>query len=215
MNLPSENNWNSFWNNNKDSAFTKISWSKKRIIDVLDKYLNPDIEVLDAGCGSGYFSVYFLSKKCKVTALDYSKEALDIAKKLTENRAKYVQGDLLDENFCKKFAGKFDLIFSDGLFEHFKKSDQIKILKNMKLMKSEKGVITTFVPNKFSFWEVIRPIFMPQIKEDPFVLKELLRLNWSCELKSIEFSGLNVFPIKYSPEFLGKYFGMILYCISK
>jgi len=213
--LPTKNNWNSFWDDKKESRFIKTSWSKKRIKLVLNNYLKPGVSVLDAGCGSGYFSNYFLSKKCKNTALDYSDDALKIAKRLTRGQGKFVRGDLLDENFCKKFEGKFDLIFSDGLFEHFKKNDQMKIIKNMKLMKSKNGVIITFVPNRFSFWEVIRPIFMPQIKETPFVLKSLIKLNEDCSLEIIKYGGLNVLPIKYSPEFFGSYFGMILYCIAK
>lgn len=182
---------------------------------VLNRYIKPNMTVLDAGCGSGYFSNYFLTRNCRVTALDYSKEALEIAKKLTGGKANYLQGDLLSKEFCKKYEGKFDLIFSDGLFEHFSRSDQLKIMQNMKLMKSKKGVITTFVPNKFSFWEVIRPIFMPQIEESPFILKDLVSLNEEGGLTVVEKNGLNVLPFKYSLEFAGKIFGMILYVIGK
>lgn len=215
MDLPNKNNWNSFWGDNKTSAFTKISWSKKRIMAVLDRYIKPGMSVLDAGCGSGYFSNFFLTRGCKVTALDYSKEALEIARKLTNGKASYVQGDLLSKEFCEKYKGKFDLIFSDGLFEHFSRSDQLKIMQNMKLMKSKKGVVTTFVPNKFSFWEVIRPIFMPQIEESPFVLKDLVSLNKESSLVVAEKNGLNVLPFKYSPEFFGRHLGMILFTIGK
>ena len=122
---------------------------------------------------------------------------------------------MLDKEFCGKYQGKFDIIFSDGLFEHFEPRQQQKIMDNMNLMKKKSGVITTFVPNKFSFWEVIRPIFMPQIKEDPFTLGGLIKLNKSCKNKVILSGGLNVLPIKISPEFLGKYFGMILYVVAK
>ena len=103
MNLPSEKNWNNFWNNNKQSQFTKISWSKKRIEVVLSKYLKRDFVVLDAGCGSGYFSNMFLKYGCQVYSLDYSQEAIEIAKKLTREKAKYLVGDLLDVDYCKKY----------------------------------------------------------------------------------------------------------------
>lgn len=213
--LPKSNNWDSFWSFNTTSGFTKISWSKIRIMHILDKYVKSDMSVLDAGCGSGFFSKYFLNKKCNVFSLDYSNEALEITKKMTNRKANYINGDLLDENLCKKYEGNFDLIFSDGLFEHFHKSDQMKIINNMKIMKSKNGLIITCVPNKYSFWEVIRPIFMPKIKESPFVLKELIDLNKDLSLKTIEYGGINVFPFKYSPEFFGSNFGMILYCVAE
>lgn len=109
--LPTSNNWDSFWNDKKESRFTKTSWSKKRIKFILNDYLKSGMSVLDAGCGSGYFSNYFLSKKCKNTALDYSDDALKIAKRLTKGKGDFVRGDLLNKKFCKKFESKFDLIF--------------------------------------------------------------------------------------------------------
>jgi len=213
--LPNDTNWDSFWSDNIDSSFTKLSWSKKRIIKILDKYIKKDMVVLDAGCGSGFFSKYFLDRGCEVFALDYSQKALDVARKLTKGKANYISGDLLNQSFCKKYINKFDLVFSDGLFEHFLHRDQIKIMQNFKLMKKKNGLIVTFVPNKFSLWEVIRPIFMPQIKENPFVLGGLYELAKKTDSKIIKSGGLNVLPMNVSPEFIGKYIGMLLYLVSK
>ena len=111
---------------------------------------------------------------------------------------------------------RFDLIFSDGLFEHFSKTDQDKIFKNLISLLSDKGVIVTFVPNKFSPWELIRPFFMPGIKEAPFVLSELVDLNQRNGAEVIGRGGINVFPFALSPDkIIGHLFGMLLFTISK
>ena len=210
--------WNDFWSVKQGGQFqfNKPSWSKRRIINILDKYVDKDMTILDAGCGSGFFSNYFISKGCKVYSLDYSEKALDIARKITQNKAfEYLNRDLLDESLGFEFKNTFDLIFTDGLFEHFSQEEQEKILKAFITMKKKKGLIITFVPNRYSFWAVIRPIFMHGIKEKPFTLGELTSFIEELGQKVIEKGGINVLPVKYSPEFLGDRIGMLVYTVSK
>ena len=113
--------WNNFWSANQDRSFSNPSWSKRRIMKILERYVDADsgMEVLDAGCGSGFFSNYFILKGCRVYSLDYSEEALTLAKRMTNNKSfKYLKRDLLNDNLTSEFKNKFDLIFTDGLFEY-------------------------------------------------------------------------------------------------
>lgn len=214
-NLPQEKNWDYFWKLNTHSRFTQKSWSKIRMMKLLNKIVKPGMSVLDAGSGSGFFSNYFISKGCKAYSLDYSQDALDITKRLTGNKSEaYLKEDLLDPGFGKRYEGTFDIIFSDGLFEHFSPADQGKIIDNFKKVKKSEGIITTFVPNKYSWWEVVRPLVMPGIKEVPFTMKKLETLHGG--MMAVRKGGLNVLPIAFSPDkTLGKNFGMILYIFAK
>lgn len=208
--------WEIFWNAKQNSQFTKISWSKIRIMRILDKYVIKGMTALDAGSGSGFFSNYFVSKGCKAYSLDYSKKALEITKRITRDKSfKYLNRDLLDVNLGSEFKNMFDLIFTDGLFEHFASKKREQIMGNFLAMKRREGIIITFVPNKYSFWRLIKPIFMGRIEEKPFTLKELTLLVRNTGQKIIENSGINVLPIKYSPEILGKDIGMLIYTVSK
>lgn len=207
-------NWNQFWQNNAQSRFTQKSWSKIRIMRLLDEMLKPGMRVLDAGCGSGFFSQYFLSRDCQVYTLDYSEEALEIARRLTQNRSQaYLKENLLDPAFGEKYGRIFDLIFTDGLFEHFSEADQAAMMNNFRKAKKETGLIATFVPNKYSWWEIARPLVMPGIHEIPFTRGKLLRLH--AGMRIVKKGGLNVLPFRLSPEkFLGEKMGMILYCFA-
>lgn len=208
-------NWDQFWTSNTESRFTKKSWSKIRIMALLDEILKPGMKVLDAGCGSGFFSHYFISRECEVYTLDYSDSALLVAKKKTNNQSKaYLKENLLDADFGRRYAGTFDVIFTDGLFEHFTKEDQDKILNNFKASKKATGIITTFVPNKYSWWEIIRPLVMPGIHEEPFTLKQLKTLHNGLEI--LKEGGMNVLPMRFSPDqSLGSALGMIVYCFAR
>ena len=213
-NKPTERNWNRFWEEKSTSQFTKISYSKKRILTILDRYVSPGMTVLDAGCGSGFFSNYFIYMKTHVYSVDYSDQALKIAKGITHGKSTaYIKTDLLDHNFGVNYSNKFDLVFTDGLFEHFSIEDQSLLVENFKKILIKEGMIITFVPNKFSLWELIRPIYMPGIHEVPFTIRKLLELFSTTLI--LEYGGINVLPLPYSPDKkIGQALGMILYCIS-
>lgn len=214
-NLPKEEHWDKFWETNTNSRFTKRSWSKIRIMNLLDKLVKKEMDILDAGSGSGFFSNYFISKGCNVYALDYSEDALEITKRLTDNKAKaYLREDLLDKSFGDRYEKKFDIIFTDGLFEHFVSENQKIIMNNFRKAKKDDGIIATFVPNKYSWWEVVRPVFMPDIKENPFTLSRLKKLHG--DLIIVKKGGINVLPIFLSPDsLLGSKLGMILFIFAK
>lgn len=208
-------NWDRFWKQNTGSRFTKVSWSKVRIMKLLDGFLKPGMSALDAGCGSGFFSDYFLSRGCRVTTLDYSQDALEMAKAKTRGRCEnYLQRNLLDPSFGEECAEKFDIIFTDGLFEHFTEEDQMKIMMNFRKVKKPHGTIVTFVPNKYSWWEIVRPLVMPGIHEEPFTMKRLEKLHDGLDI--VKSGGINVLPIGVSPDrLLGSRCGMLLYCFAR
>ncbi|MBF0479548.1 MAG: class I SAM-dependent methyltransferase [Candidatus Omnitrophica bacterium] len=213
---PQAEDWDHFWSLDQTKRFTQISCSKQRIMTVLDPFIKPGKSVLDAGCGSGFFSQYFADRGAQTVALDYSSEALEIVKRLTQGRVEAWQKDLLSPDFSTSIDRKFDVIFSDGLLEHFSGEEQNRILTNLRSVLKSDGVIVTFVPNQWSPWQIIRPFYMPGIKETPFILSQLDSLHERNGLKVIRSGGVNVLPIKCSPEKLfGKKWGMLLFVIAR
>lgn len=216
VDLPEVKNWDHYWALDETERFTKISWSKRRIMQVIEPYLRRDLKILDAGCGSGFFSKFFIEKGLKTISLDYSPQALDIAQKKTQGKGKVIQADLLSGDLVEKLNDRVDFIFSDGLLEHFPIHDQDQILKNFISILNPRGMIITFVPNRFSPWELIRPFYMPGIEEMPFTFSQLIELNQRHDLKLIASGGINTFPFSFSPDrVIGKNFGMLLYTIAQ
>lgn len=215
LQTPQDTDWDRFWSVEKAPDPAKISWSKRRILQVLERRVEPGKFVLDAGCGSGFFSKYFCDRGMRTTALDFSENALDRAAKVTKGAAKLVRADMVSDPLAEKLFGKVDLIFSDGLLEHFSPEEQDAIMQNFRSVLTDGGLVVTVVPNRWSPWELIRPFFMPGIDEKPFVLEQLLDLNRRNGLAVLESGGINVLPFSVSPEFLGPRFGMLLYTIAK
>lgn len=212
--LLNSGDWNSFWK--QDHVHKKMSWSKKRIIRILKLYLKKSGTVLDAGCGSGFFSKFFCDQNQQTVSLDYSQEALSIAKEMTGGRARLIQADLLKEGMSANIKERFDLIFSDGLFEHFNQGQQARIMNNFSELLKDDGVVITFVPNQWSPWQIIRPFYMPGIKEEPFVLSQLVKIHEKAGLKIIQKGGINTVPFVVSPDrLLGYWLGMILFVVAR
>lgn len=217
LNTPKSSDWDDFWWNNKAPfSYAHASWSKKRIMAVLKPYLQPGKRALDAGCGSGFFTKVFIDNGMKATAVDYSPKAVAITSVLAKDKAVVKQKDLLSPQFSKEFPDKFDLIFSDGLLEHFPRAQQDVIVKNLAAVLNPQGALVTFVPNRWSPWELIRPFYMPGIDEAPFTLGQLVRLNEDNGLSVIKKGGVNTLPFAFSLEgAIAGYFGMLLYTIAK
>jgi SAM-dependent methyltransferase len=216
MNLPQDKDWNRFWNRPASKQFSQISWSKRRILRILEPYSIQGKLALDAGCGSGFFSRYFCDKRMATVAADYSEGALEMAQNVTGGQCRLLKVDFLNERLEAKLKERYDVIFSDGLLEHFPGKDQDKILTNWASVMSDDGVMITFVPNRFSPWELIRPLYMPGIEETPFVLKELVDVHKRNGLTVIEKGGVNTFPFRYSPDqWIGSVFGMLLYVVAR
>ncbi|OGW95773.1 MAG: hypothetical protein A2Z81_09055 [Omnitrophica WOR_2 bacterium GWA2_45_18] len=214
--LPHVNHWNRFWKADATERFTKVSWSKRRILQTIQPFVHQGKRALDAGCGSGFFSRYFCDAGMKTVSLDYSDQALQIAEKATSGQSKLLKKNLLSSDLSKEIEERFDLIFSDGLLEHFSREDQDRIYANFINLLSPGGVIATFVPNRWSPWELIRPFYMPGIEETPFVLSGLIDLHRRHHLSILAQGGLNTFPFAFSPDkLMGSWWGMLLYAIGK
>ncbi len=213
---PQSSDWNKFWKNQKQDQFSHPSWSKRRILKTLKPFLKSGQRVLDAGCGSGFFSKFFCDQGLVTFSLDYADEALAMTRQITEGRAMILKKDLLKTPITEEMLERFDMIFSDGLLEHYTAEEQKRIVENFQSLLNNDGLLVTFVPNRFSPWEIIRPLFMPGIEETPFVLKELIRLNIRGNLTILRQGGINTLPFRFSPDrLLGPYVGMLLYTIAR
>ncbi|HNX75630.1 MAG TPA: class I SAM-dependent methyltransferase [Candidatus Rifleibacterium sp.] len=208
-------NWNRFWQIDHNPG-QKLSWSKRRIINLLKPYVKSGARVIDAGCGSGFFSNHFNKNLMQVLALDYADSALALCRKNCSTQVRVEKFDLLHQSLGEHFGQNFNLVFSDGLLEHFSVKDQLILLRNFAEATTPGGRIINFVPNRFSPWQLIRPLLMPGIEETPFILKNLIRLHHLAGLRVIDAGGINVLPVSFSPEIcLGKCFGMLLYTVSE
>jgi 2-polyprenyl-3-methyl-5-hydroxy-6-metoxy-1,4-benzoquinol methylase len=97
-------------------------------------------KVLDVGCGTGFFANSAAQKGANVLGIDFSEQAIKIAKKkYKKTNLKYKQMDVKD------ISEKYDIIVSIGTLEHM--DEPLKILKLFKKHLNHKGKIIVTSPN--------------------------------------------------------------------
>lgn len=120
--------------------------TKKRLAVVFDELLaNEHIknkQLLDAGCGTGWFSAAAVKRGAKVTSMDLGEKLLnEVAKKCKSER---VVGSILDIPFKKN---TFDYVIVSEVIEHVPDPDRA-LRECYRVLKSH-GVLVLTTPNKF------------------------------------------------------------------
>jgi len=129
--------WDTYWRDFREQPigeFARLTLNEyRRVVSrILD--INALKLVVEAGSGGGVTSIPFMEAKAKSVLIDISAEALKVARNLflafgLEDRAHLVVGDVLHIPVRDSCA---DLVFNQGVLEHFNGDKSVKILKEMK-----------------------------------------------------------------------------------
>ncbi|MFQ5952349.1 MAG: class I SAM-dependent methyltransferase [Candidatus Omnitrophota bacterium] len=160
---------------------------RKKYIDLIKKYLKKGSEqkVLEVGCGSSIDSHLIAEEtKAEVYGIDISEKALKIAKDVSLNFEEKVHLSIGDARKLEFANDAFDLVFSQGLLEHFEKP--VDILKEQIRVLKPGGILIVNVPQKYTAYTVYKHL-----------LSMLGRWEWG---KETEFSS---WQLKWMGDHLG------------
>jgi ubiquinone/menaquinone biosynthesis C-methylase UbiE len=113
------------------------------ILDFLKKRINQKKKILDAGCGEGRFSRYFIENKANITSMDFSEEYIRLAKKNLK-KGRFVIGSVTNLPFKDN---SFDFIFSVDVLQHV--PDLEKAIKEFFRVLRKGGALIIVDKNKF------------------------------------------------------------------
>jgi len=121
--------------------------NKKKLIKLIKKYAK-NKKIMEAGCGTGIISTYMSSIGYDVYEVDINDKILNLAKEISLDYIKttsptFIRKNLLELDFKKK---EFDVIFSNGVLEHFSDDDIKKILT---LELEQSSYVIVGIPTKF------------------------------------------------------------------
>lgn len=108
--------------------FAKYFWIYRNI--------KPNSRVLDFGCGSGTLSI-LKSKGCKITGIDYSRKALEIAKNVNNYDSVFC-GSIFEFDQPPK---SFDYIVSLDVFGHIPFEEKDAVIQELKKYLKDDGVM--------------------------------------------------------------------------
>ncbi len=111
--------------------------------------IEPGSSLLEVGCGSGHLSGYLASKGFQTTLIDFSKVALEKAKKHYEQNnlaGTFINADMFD--LSTDLVEPHDVVWNSGVLEHFDAWDVIDVLKKMRQV--ARKYVLVLVPNAMS-----------------------------------------------------------------
>ncbi|MEZ0610041.1 class I SAM-dependent methyltransferase [Fibrella sp. WM1] len=136
---------------------------------LLNRYLRPGDRLLDAGCGSGVFSLYAAQRGAIVTAIDGSAAMID----LTRQAAQRAQLTICAEVDWLPFAhnrGAFDVVLSSSVLEYV--PDLPGTLHSLDQHVALGGLLIVSMPNRRSvyrklerivYWLTGRPAYLRHV----------------------------------------------------
>lgn len=95
-------------------------------------------KILDLGCGLGEFAKYFTDNNAsQVVGIDISKRVIDYA--LQNNKSNNIEYKQLDIKNLSDITQKFDIIFSDMVFNYIEDFDEM--MQNIYNLLNENGIL--------------------------------------------------------------------------
>lgn len=169
--------WDKYWRTNWKRRLIEIArrvYFAKIFVGIIEKYSKKDGLILEAGCGSAMYLALLNKRGYNTVGADYSKTALYLAKNNCERIV------LADIHYLPFKDNAFNMVFNQGVMEHFPEEEWSSILKEFKRVGENVVVI---VPSKTSIFRIVNPY--GDFKGD-FCSRKKLRKIFTQEFKEVE-----------------------------
>jgi len=198
MRTSDKQHWEDFWT--KKSDVKEIYDNSGRILQAVHRLWGDDLKgkrVLEVGAGSARDSFDLASLGAEVYTLDYARSSLKMIDGLNqkmESRTIPVGGDA----FCLPFPdNSFDLVFHQGLLEHFRQEEGI-LEENSRILKPG-GYAIIDVPQRWHIYTVIKHAMIAVDKwfagwEKEFSLRQVEKKLRKYDLEPVDFYAEWMYP---------------------
>ncbi len=173
--ISSRKNWDDFWE--RKHKVHDVYSNTDRIITNLSQITGlQGKRILEVGAGTARDSFKMVAAGAVVYVLDYSEPAFSIIKQLNQEQPPGVIPILADTFSIPVPDNTFDIVFHQGLLEHF--TNPVELLKeNIRVLKPG-GYILVDVPQTYHLYTVVKHIFIFFNKwfagwETQFTIREL------------------------------------------
>jgi ubiquinone biosynthesis O-methyltransferase len=122
--------------------------------NLFEQYIKPEMSVLDAGCGSGVFSIYLAQKKCTVVGIDGSEKMIELCNQYKTEKGlsisfKHEELPLTQpQNYQKQ-----DVIVCSSVLEYI--LDYKEVTHQFSQLLNPEGLLIVSMPNSDSWYRKV------------------------------------------------------------
>lgn len=151
---PGQEVWDRYWGDktHAEEVYPAVSDLLGEIGRVLPEVAGR--RLLEVGAGTGREGHELARRGALVYALDFSPEALRLSRQLS-SRVRLVRGDALATPFA---GGTFDLVYHQGLLEHFR--DPLALLRENHRVLKPGGLLLVDVPQKYHLYTAVKQVLI-------------------------------------------------------
>lgn len=163
------------------------------------RYIKPEMAVLDAGCGSGIFSIYLALKKCIVVGVDGSEKMIELCNRyqsINDLKISFIQAVLPLENI--ENFGKQNVILCSSVLEYI--ADYEAVIVQFKALLKPSGMLMISMPNKDSWYRKIEK-YIFKITKKPSYYQYIQHILTENEFsKQLMYHGFELQQLIYYPN---------------
>jgi len=185
--------WDDFWADSQQ--LSDVYGTDDRIVRNLAGVVElKGARVLEVGAGTGRDAGAMAALGATSHALDYSEESLGLMRGALGDNVEIICGDALALPFA---AGSFDVVYHQGLLEHFRAPGKL-LDENVRVLKTG-GVLLVDVPQKFHYYTGLKHILMLAGRwfagwETEFSISQLKRMAEKNNLEVVHIYGEWMYP---------------------
>jgi glycosyltransferase involved in cell wall biosynthesis/SAM-dependent methyltransferase len=166
---------------------------------LFEQYIKPEMSVLDAGCGSGIFSIYLAQKKCTVVGIDGSKKMIELCNQYKTEKSlsiSFLRAELPFIN-PKDFAHK-DVVLCSSVLEYI--VDYQKVIEQFKEILNSNGVLIISMPNQESWYRKVEKYIFRLTQKPTYYAYTQHVISEKSFTKTLNLYGFELKDLVYYPN---------------
>lgn len=183
MKLSTQENWDNVYTDL--SRYGDLYFYQEQLVEIIDSqfFALAGKKILEIGCGKGNEIVQLAKKGATCAGLDFSESAIVLMQKRRVREGLAMPLVRGDARFLPFNENAFDLVFSQGVLEHFVRPAEV--LQEQRRVLRQNALVVVEVPNKWTLYTIYKKILMAlhrwlpgwETQYSPSELKALLKQN--------------------------------------
>ena len=178
---------------------------------LFEQYIQPGMSVLDAGCGSGIFSIYLAEKECKVVGIDGSGKMIELCNhnKVGKGLSIAFKHEELPLKQPQNYVQK-DVILCSSVLEYI--IDYEEVIEQFMQILNPAGFLIVSMPNKDSWYRKVEKYIFKITKRPSYYAYIKHIVSEKDFTKNLNQYGFELQKIVYYPN--TNWFSKLMKCIG-